>query len=598
MAQQIFSTVELEGGKKITHYTGLKIIQNLFKHHEFEVLVPYEELEKENEQFFKNSHKDVCGKGISFSFEGILNNKKFSFNFKGLVTGISLRNSGDLSNFFVISGYSPTIILEDSALKRTFINKDINGIFNAVLGDYPGNMLKKKISARNKQSIKYIVQYNETNFKFLSRIAAEYGEWFYYNGKELMLGNQTDSGEVDFIVDGVQKFDASITLSPSKFKLAGYDYTKDKLYQGDSSSKSVNGLSQFGQFALSKSEDVYSRPSILVAEQPVYSSSELDELVKEKKSVAASNLIVFTGQGEIPDISVGSVVNVGSARPIKGGRSKKDDFGKYRIIEITHRIDDDGNYSNEFKAVPESVTYPPPNPFYKHPVGQPELAKVIDNNDPDKLGRVRVSFLWPGDQTESDWVRVGSFYSGGGDGKGMFFIPEVDAQVLIGYELNRPEYPFLLTSLYAKKSGSRGSKDKNEQKVFYTQAGNQIELIDKQGENKIQITNANKTDTCITLEFKGDGQIAIKSNGKIEISSATNEISISAQKKLSIQAMDIEIKAQNNLSCEATNKMSISGMQVQVDAKTTAELKASAQMKVTGAVTELNADGIMIVKAP
>src|SRR6185503_6324751 len=343
-----------------------------------------------------------------------------------------------------------------------------------------------------KQPIKYIVQYNETNFEFLSRIAAEYGEWFYYNGKELVLGEHGSSDEVEFVVDGVQQFDASITLSPSKFKLSGYDYTKDKLYEGDSSSKTISGLSQFGKFALNKSDDLFSRPSILVAEKPVYSSSEVDELVMAKKSVAASNLIVFSGHGEIPEISVGTVVNVGSSRPEKGGRSKKDDFGKYRIIEIVHHIDSDGNYSNQFKAVPESVTYPPPNPYCKHPAGQLELAKVIDNNDPDKLGRVKVSFLWPSDQTESDWVRVGSFYSGGGDGKGMFFTPEVDAQVLIGYELNRPEYPFILTSLYAKKSGSRASAGKNDQKVLYTQAGNQVELIDKQGENKIQITNSNK----------------------------------------------------------------------------------------------------------
>ena len=285
-----------------------------------------------------------------------------------------------------------------------------------------------------------------------------------------------------------------------------------------------------------------------------------------------------------------------ASRPEKGGRSKKDDFGKYRIIEIVHHIDSDGNYSNQFKAVPESVTYPPPNPYCKHPAGQLELAKVIDNNDPDKLGRVKVSFLWPSDQTESDWVRVGSFYSGGGDGKGMFFTPEVDAQVLIGYELNRPEYPFILTSLYAKKSGSRASAGKNDQKVLYTQAGNQVELIDKQGENKIQITNSNKTDTAVTLEFKGDGQITIKSNGKIEISSATNEIAISAQNKISLKAKDIEIKADNNLTLEGTAKTKITGTQVELDAQAKAELKAAAQMKVTGAMTELNADGIMTVK--
>ncbi|WP_198404755.1 contractile injection system protein, VgrG/Pvc8 family [Porphyromonas gingivalis] len=35
----------------------------------------------------------------------------------------------------------------------------------------------------------YCVQYNESDFSFISRLAKRYGEFFYYNGLQLIFGN-------------------------------------------------------------------------------------------------------------------------------------------------------------------------------------------------------------------------------------------------------------------------------------------------------------------------------------------------------------------------------------------------------------------------
>ena len=191
-------------------------------------------------------------------------------------------------------------------------------------------------------------------------------------------------------------------------------------------------------------------------------------------------------------------------------------------------------------------------------------------------------------------MRVGSFYSGGSDGQGMFFVPEVGAQVVIGYAMDKPENPFVVTSMYPKKSKSRSSNPKNEEKFIYTMAGNQIVLNDKQGENKIEITNVNKSDTSITIEFKGDGAISLKTNGKVNIE-AQDSVAIKATKKLSMEAMDIEIKASNSLKCEATAAAEIKATQLKFNADATAELKANASVKIEGALAELKASGITTV---
>lgn len=587
MPQQVKTRLELENGKTIAHFKSMVVMQDLFRHHRFEITVPFNELEKNNEIFFKDSHKNVCGKTISISFESVPEKKTFDFRFKGIITEIILSNLADYSNAFVIKGYSPTMLLEDCSLRRSITRKNVQQVFETVLNEYPGNIIKKKLNPRHKNIVPYVVQYDETNFTFLSRLAAEYGEWMYYSGQEIILGNTSNSKEVDFLIDGIQSFDMSISLMPAKFNISGYDYTKDQFYKGKSSAQPVEGLGQFSKFALEESENLFTQDSLLMAGTPVYNQQELDELIKFRRSGIASNMIVFHGRGENPDLMVGSVINVSTTRPEKGGRSNKESVGKYRISEITHSIDNNGNYSNSFKAIPETAKFPPVNPYIIHPVGQPELATVTDNNDPEKLSRVKVEFHWPGNERSSEWIRVGTFYAGGDDRKGMQFIPEKDAQVVVGYEMNKPESPFILTSLYPKKDGMRSRKGNNDEKTFYTKAGNLIELTDKQGENKIQITNVNKSDTAIVISFKDNGEITLKSNGKVNIEAQEN-ISVSAAQKLTLEAQDIELKA--------GNKFSISAASVNLEAGTTAEIKAKASVKINSASTELTGDGMTTIK--
>lgn len=597
MAQQVLVKMEMDG-KQLTHYSSVKIWQNLFEHHEFEIIVPFELLEEEGEEhFFNQSHK-VCGKTISFSFEKVFDvfstgQEKFDFVFKGVITSIGLRNRGAMDSSFVISGYSPTIMMEDIVIKKTYHQKSAKDIISEVLQKYPGNSLKNEVSSSRNSKVPYTVQYNETNFQFISRLAEENGEWLYYDGQKIILG-PLKGKEVKFDINGVQSFDMSIELKPTKFELSGYVYTEDEEHQAQGPS-SIQGLNEFSSFALKESDNLFSNTALIVADTPVISQQELNDLAKIKRSMMASKLVIFKGNGEIPNLTIGTIINVTGSVPSQGGRNDSNcNFGKYRIIDVEHTVDSSGNYSNSFTAIPESIQYPPPNPHVKHPAAQTELATVVDNKDPDKLGRIKVKYLWPGDSKESTWIRVGSFYSGGDDGQGMFFIPEVGSQVVVGYALDRPENPFVVTSVYPKKSKSRSSNPKNEEKFIYTMAGNQIVLNDKQGDNKIEITNVNKSDTSITIEFKGDGAISLKTNGKVSIE-AQDSVAIKAKQKLTMEAMDIEIKAKNSLKCEATASVDIKAAQLKFNADATALLKANASVKVEGALAELTSTGITTV---
>ena len=64
---------------------------------------------------------------------------------------------------------------------------------------------------------------------------------------------------------------------------------------------------------------------------------------------------------------------------------------------------------------------------------------VTNNDDPEKLGRVRVQFPTLSADDESAWARIAT--PGGGKERGLQWLPEVDDEVLVGFELDDHDPP-------------------------------------------------------------------------------------------------------------------------------------------------------------
>src|SRR4029450_5219774 len=89
----------------------------------------------------------------------------------------------------------------------------------------------------------------------------------------------------------------------------------------------------------------------------------------------------------------------------------------------------------------ELMTRPDPvERFYGVAVGI-----VTNNQDPEKLHRVKVQFPWLDGSTESHWARVATPMAG--DKRGLYFLPEVDDEVLIAFEHGAIDYPCVMGSV-------------------------------------------------------------------------------------------------------------------------------------------------------
>ncbi|HET9505997.1 MAG TPA: hypothetical protein VFO93_20790 [Hymenobacter sp.] len=52
-------------------------------------------------------------------------------------------------------------------------------------------------------TLRYVAQYGESDFAFLHRLAAQHGEWLYYDGATLCLGRPAGPA-LPFEADGVR----------------------------------------------------------------------------------------------------------------------------------------------------------------------------------------------------------------------------------------------------------------------------------------------------------------------------------------------------------------------------------------------------------
>jgi type VI secretion system secreted protein VgrG len=605
MSYPVNVSVQVDGGTALADYNKLTLSQHVLTHHSFALDFSFEALAKalglKPDTLFAQAHEKLSGKSITIGWTSSAQaDAGRSFAFKGIITHISIQTDADLVNYYHLSGYSPTFLLEDGTQSRTFVKKSLQAIFQQVLGDYPGNPLKKQLKAQHQDVLPYTVQYHETNFNFLSRLAAQQGEWFYYDGTTLQLGRGTGN-TIPFKSNSAQVFTLSMHLQPGKTEGAHYNYRTHTPLKTTGAPPTAGH--PFSQFAVQKSDELFTQPHRLQAGTQLNDQSQLQRALDGLAAKRAGNQVSLEGSGEAFDTVPGSILDVQDA----AGAA----YGKFRVLAVRHELDGDGNYQNHFEAMPDAAATPPANPLYAASDAQPELAEVIDLADPRRLGRLRVRYHWPVAKpadAESAWLRVSTPYAG--DGKGQMFTPEVGSQVLIGYEHGLAEFPVALGNLFhpQNKQGTVYSPPQNHLKGMQTAGGNKFVMNEVAGAQTILLSNSNKKDTAILVSFNGDGSVSITTNGPINLT-AGKDITLQAGKNITLQAnedimliakkgvrvdaqeQDVRVIAQKEVQLTATSgdlTLDAAAQKAIVKAANNVEIAANGQVKLNGSDVKLN----------
>jgi len=208
-------------------------------------------------------------------------------------------------------------------------------------------------------------------------------------------------------------------------------------------------------------------------------------------------------------------------------------------------------------------------------VGERIVIGIVTNNqDPDSMGRVKVKFPWLDDQQESNWARVLGI--GGGNERGILYLPEIDDEVLVAFELGDIDHPFILGGLW-------NGQDKLPE--------DQGQLLDG-SKVKRRIHKSRDGHFFVFEDVDGAGGITIqdRKGNIIKVESADDKMTVNMAGDIIIEAkMNVTIKAGRDMSLEATGNVSIeAGQELQMKASLGASLDGGVKVDVKGGMINLN----------
>ena len=106
------------------------------------------------------------------------------------------------------------------------------------------------------------------------------------------------------------------------------------------------------------------------------------------------------------------------------------------------------------------------------------IGLVTNNQDPEGMGRVKVTFPWLSSDDESNWARVAAPMAG--NNRGTYFLPEVGDEVLVAFDHGDVRLPYVLGALWnGQDAPPRDNSDgKNTERVIRSRAGHELVFND------------------------------------------------------------------------------------------------------------------------
>ena len=294
---------------------------------------------------------------------------------------------------------------------------------------------------------------------------------------------------------------------------------------------------------------------------PKYVASDVAYRTQSEADTAAEALVEEIGSSfaEVEGVAQGNP----KLRPdvaISIENAGKPFDGKYTITTARHRYDPTTGYTTAF-----AVTGRQERSFYGlasgaggHSMGAGVVvAQVSDAKDPKKQGRVKLTFPWLSDDYVSDWART--LQPGAGKNRGAMVVPEVGDEVLVAFEQQDPQRPYVLGGLFngvdtPSTKGidliDSGSGAVNRRSLI-SRNGHRIDLLDENGKTE-GITAETKDGKLQIVLDAVKTKVTVHSDGTVLIE-GKNGITIDAQSSsLELKGGQVSVTASQTLSLQGT----------------------------------------------
>jgi hypothetical protein len=204
--------------------------QTIAGHHRLEVDINQEEATGTMDTAFTDLAKftGMLGEALSLTIEADLVStpEPERQTFTGIVTEVRLDNSVNELNRVKIIAMSPTIALDGARLDQFFYDNTASDIVKSVLANYPITL--GSVDAAGKQ-MPFCVQYRETDFDLVLRLAASVGLIAFYDGEKFYATKPSSSNPTKLVWrESLGSFALGLGTAQKEYKSAVYNYQKSK----------------------------------------------------------------------------------------------------------------------------------------------------------------------------------------------------------------------------------------------------------------------------------------------------------------------------------------------------------------------------------
>lgn len=433
----------------------------------------------------------------------------------------------------------------------------------------------------------YVFQNNETNAEFLLKWARRYGFELYVEETSLHFRKPSPNGSPVRLAWGenLRSFRPRLSTAEqvNEVEVRGWDPKQKREVTGRASRG--QGAPEIGiaQPGASIAQQAWGEAKVAIVDEFVRSPAEAEALAQATLDELASVFVEAEGTCDAnADIVPGRQVQIEGV----GNRFN----GKYYVTQVTHYWSKEQGMITHFtvsgrrdRGVWSLLEESKPRPMGMGMV----IGIVTNNKDPEELGRVKVKYPWLSDRDESAWARIVAPMAG--NGRGFLYIPEVDDEVLIGFEHGDIHRPFVIGALWNGKdklplnaSQAVGGDGKVNKRVLKSRAGHTITLDDTSGNEEITIIDKTGQNKIIfhspdnSMQIKVQGDLTIEAQGKITLKAMTG-VDMSSQTSFTI-------KGQSGVDVSSQAQLKLSGL-------ASAELSSSAQTTVKGSMVNVNGTG-------
>jgi phage protein D len=477
---------------------------------------------------------------------------------EGEITAIETHFTSTTQAPVVIRGYDISHRLHRGRYNRSFQNLTDSDIVKKLAEE--AGIQNFNIQASGSPH-DYVFQENQTNMEFLRERSARIGFELFFQDNVLHFRPPTagESLQLTWLQD-IESFRARVTSSEQvrAVEVRGWDYRSKgqqeivAIAPKPSALSSLITQTDFGAgTTTSQLRNHPLPPKLIVVDRPIWTVAEAETMANALWNEVGGEFVVADAHAPgNPKIRVGKVVRLDNM-----GRYN----GNYYVTDTRHTYYE-GVYHTEFSVrglrggdllnVLRSGDRLQP--------GQTFLVGIVTHNhDPEELGRVRVRFptLNPehnGDGHSSQWARV--VCMGAGVKSGFDWLPEINDEVLVGFEHGDIHRPYILGSVWNAKHEppvaigetvpqNGTSQGKVRLRTLKTRTGHTLQFIEEdQGNSKAGI---------IIQTAKGHEIYLNDSNGEITLKTSSGQT-------LKLDQDSINLTASNTVNIQATGGVNIS----------------------------------------